>query len=148
MKLSSIGSKRTYLRCMKDLHNYGYIVYQPSPEPFAPACVSVTKFTETGELELVDRVTFDTLKRIQKAPGNGIESAPQTVSKVHPSIKQYINKDKLGRNGAALQDDPSKKINPNLEEVKSYFRLAGFPEHDIKGAPVLKFLTSIQGRPW
>ena len=81
---------------------------------------------ETGELELIDRVTFDTHMRIQKAPGNGIqkapdngiESVPHTVSKVHPSIKQYINKDKLGRNGAALQDNPSKKVNKRRPRIK------------------------------
>ena len=34
MRISKICSKATYHKCMRDLHNKGYISYQPSYNPF------------------------------------------------------------------------------------------------------------------
>ncbi len=34
MLTAKIGSKGTYHRCMKDLHNWSYICYQPSHNPY------------------------------------------------------------------------------------------------------------------
>jgi hypothetical protein len=138
-KLSHIGSDHTYAKCLKELHNCGYIIYHRSNSNFQPSVISMARFGEQGELKSSNDVIFDThstsvkndtVSGIESDTAYGVENGTPPVLDMPPFIKQYINKDKLGRNGAALQDNPSKKINPNLEEVKSYFRLAGFPEHE------------------
>jgi hypothetical protein len=42
MKLSKIGSKTTYYRCLKDLSRWKYIVYEPSHNIFTGCLVSMT----------------------------------------------------------------------------------------------------------
>ena len=41
MNLSKIGSKNTYHKCIKELHEAGYIYYHPSPSKFLPVKVSI-----------------------------------------------------------------------------------------------------------
>jgi hypothetical protein len=55
MQLSRIGSKNTYARCMKQLHEWGYIDYSPAGNFHTGRKVSCTRFdtcsgtgTETG----------------------------------------------------------------------------------------------------
>ena len=33
MEISKIGSTRTYFKCLKELHEFGYLVYHPSNNP-------------------------------------------------------------------------------------------------------------------
>jgi hypothetical protein len=48
MQLSRIGSKNTYARCMKQLHEWGYIDYSPAGNFHTGRMVSCTRF-DTGE---------------------------------------------------------------------------------------------------
>lgn len=41
MKLSKIGSKNTYHKCIKELHEAKYIYYHPSPSKFLPVKISI-----------------------------------------------------------------------------------------------------------
>ena len=41
MNLSKIGSKNTYHKCIKELHEARYIYYHPSPSKFLPVKVSI-----------------------------------------------------------------------------------------------------------
>jgi hypothetical protein len=41
MKLSKIGSKNTYHKCIRELHEAKYIYYHPSPSKFLPVKVSI-----------------------------------------------------------------------------------------------------------
>jgi hypothetical protein len=41
MKLSKIGSKNTYHKCIRELHELKYIYYHPSPSKFLPVKVSI-----------------------------------------------------------------------------------------------------------
>jgi hypothetical protein len=47
MHLSRIGSKNTYARCMKQLHQWGYICYSPAGNFHTGRKVSCTRF-DTG----------------------------------------------------------------------------------------------------
>ncbi len=48
MKLSKIGSKSTYHRCTKELHNYKYLIYEPSHNPFKGSIIKMLKFETTS----------------------------------------------------------------------------------------------------
>lgn len=50
MKQSKIGSKSTYHRCLKELHKYGYIQYEPSHNPYRGSKIKLIKnWTSTGQ---------------------------------------------------------------------------------------------------
>ena len=48
MKLSKVGSKSTYHRCLKELDNHGYIFYRPSHNPFKGSKIKMLKFGTTS----------------------------------------------------------------------------------------------------
>lgn len=52
MKLSKIGSKSTYHRCTKELHNYKYLIYEPSHNPFKGSIIKMLKFETTSKQAL------------------------------------------------------------------------------------------------
>ncbi len=49
MRLSKIGSPKTYLKCLKELDSGGYIKYQPSKNPLKGSLVYMVDFTTTWE---------------------------------------------------------------------------------------------------
>jgi hypothetical protein len=44
MQLSGIGSRNTYSKCLKELHQYGYIVYSPSLHKYHRPKVSIIRW--------------------------------------------------------------------------------------------------------
>jgi len=51
MKLSKVKSKSTYSKCLNDLKDWGYIIYQPSNNPFKGSVFSLSKnWTTSGPL--------------------------------------------------------------------------------------------------
>lgn len=52
MKQSKIGSKSTYHRCLKELHQFGYIEYQPSHNPYRGSKIKLVKNWTSFELVL------------------------------------------------------------------------------------------------
>jgi len=49
MTIAKIGSAKTYLKCMRNLHEWGYIQYQPSFNPLRGSKVSLYSFDHGGE---------------------------------------------------------------------------------------------------
>ncbi len=52
MRISKIGAKGTYHRCIKELHNFGYISYKPSHNPLKGSLVYLFNFGTTTEQPL------------------------------------------------------------------------------------------------
>lgn len=48
MSLARIGSRNTYSRCMKELHDWGYIVYSPGANRYQVSQVSCISFDTTS----------------------------------------------------------------------------------------------------
>lgn len=49
MRLSKIGSKNTYTRCLKDLHEWGYLIYEPSFSPLVGSKIHMYNFDNAGD---------------------------------------------------------------------------------------------------
>jgi hypothetical protein len=49
MRLSKIGSKNTYHKCMKELHQARYIFHHPSATKYQPVKISMTMLDKTGQ---------------------------------------------------------------------------------------------------
>lgn len=47
MRISKIASKATYHKCMKELHSYGYVRYDPSYNPFRGSLVHLMNFDDS-----------------------------------------------------------------------------------------------------
>jgi hypothetical protein len=102
MKVSKIGSKTTYHKCLTDLHAKGFLVYHPSHNPLRGSLIDMTIFgTSTGTSS---RTTSGT-------------STEQVVGQaLVPSINSINNTNSLNN-----------KMNtsfysPSIEEVKDFFK--------------------------
>lgn len=98
MKVSKIGSKSTYHKCLKDLHAKGFLIYHPSHNPLRGS--------------LIDMTIFGTSTRTTSGT-----STEQVVGQaLVPSINNTNN----------LKDSNNKKsasfYKPSLDEVKDFFK--------------------------
>ncbi|KAA2239118.1 hypothetical protein F0L74_23190 [Chitinophaga agrisoli] len=50
--LCHIGSANTYTQCLKDLHVFGYILYQPGPKRGAPSLISIRRLDSEPEKKI------------------------------------------------------------------------------------------------
>jgi len=61
MNRSKIGSTTTYSKCMRELHRWGLINYQPSTSQYGFSQVSITRLDQnTANIFAVDETTTDT----------------------------------------------------------------------------------------
>lgn len=49
MKLSKIGNQNTYTKVLKELHEYGYIIYEPSFNPLKGSLVTIIRCDKGGD---------------------------------------------------------------------------------------------------
>ncbi len=134
MNLSKIGSKNTYHKCVKALHEAKYIYYHPSPSKFLPVKVSIGRLDIQEEpasrYKQLDLFNADTGK--SASPKNDTDSVPDltatgtdfdtgTVSNLGHNIKhKHFNKTE--------SKTPAQKFfdkNENLSEAIN--NLAGVP---------------------
>ncbi|ESU28704.1 hypothetical protein FLJC2902T_12950 [Flavobacterium limnosediminis JC2902] len=117
MRISKIASKATYHKCMRELHEKGYIRYEPSFNPFKGSMVHFFNFSD--DLKPVQKRTSQPKKILpnneqalnnrQTSNETGIEQA------VVPSIN-YINKTNISNNSnLGEQATKSKKENQILK---------------------------------
>jgi hypothetical protein len=88
MQVSKICAKATYHKCMKDLHNFGYLRYEPSFNPFRGSLVHLMNFEDDlKEVQKSDKPTVSKLAKNQTSS----EQAPyrwqtRTEQALVPSI--------------------------------------------------------------
>ncbi|UFH36428.1 transcriptional regulator [Flavobacterium acetivorans] len=94
MRISKICSKATYHKCMKDIHNKGYIKYEPSYNPFRGSIVHLFNFSD--DLKPVPKKERRVLKNRQAAKQvieqalNKLQTSDQTSDET--SAEQVLNK--------------------------------------------------------
>lgn len=116
MKMSKIGSKATYHRCLKNLHRWKYILYLPSHNPYKGSKIKMPKFdtsTETSE---------DT------TPGTTSEQVEAQALVPYTNINKHItnrNKVKLPKNKNEVLDFFEKQKWPTMEGEKFYNHYKG-----------------------
>ena len=112
MNVSKIGSKSTYHKCLKELHEKGFIVYHPSYNPLKGSLIDMTIFqtsTGTGSGQLLDK--YQTSDEQVLVPS--INSINTTNNKKNTSF--YI---------------------PSIEEVKEFF------ENDLEADKYFNYYSS------
>lgn len=105
MRVSKICSKATYHKCMKDLHNFSYLNYDPSFNPYRGSLVTLFN------LEL-------THQQVQKKARNEtkiLTSAEQALNKQQTGTEQalvpYINNSNLLNNSNDLNEGTQSQTN-------------------------------------
>ncbi len=101
MKLSHIGSANTYLKCLKDLHKWNYIQYEPSFNPMRGSKVNL--------------YSFDTPDDKADNTGNDIGA----VQVVIPSINVL--------NNTETNTKRERRKTPKLEQVLEFFLEKKYP---------------------
>jgi len=121
MRFSKIGSKTTYHRCIKELHHWKYLLYEPSHNPFKGSRIKMFNFgTSDGQA-------------LYQNPTNIGTSNGQAVV----SINKHIQTGKNNTNDTKL-DQPK-----NENEVIDFFEKENWPELEAK-----KFYNHYQGIGW
>jgi hypothetical protein len=132
MKLSKIGSKNTYIKCLKELTLWGFIEYRPTKNHFVGSKVMMYRFdTSCG----IDKLSFPkngTLPCPTTIPTFGTPRVPYSGTQVGHYLNNRNNKH---TNNSEVENSPNefsltqknKKLNhqkfsiPNLQEIKNYF---------------------------
>lgn len=93
MQMSKIGSMATYHRCLKNLHDWKYLFYMPSHNPFQGSQVRMLKFGTSSKQEL-----------------NKFEISTEQA------LVSNINKNKL------LKNENKQDAHPKENEVEFFFK--------------------------
>ncbi len=121
MQFSKIGSKTTYHRCIKELHHWKYLLYEPSHNPFKGSRIKMFYFgTSDGQ------ALYPSSTNIGTSNGQAVVS----INKHIQTIKNNTNGNKL--------DQPK-----NENEVIDFFEKENWPELEAK-----KFYNHYQGIGW
>ena len=125
MRVSKICSKATYHKCMKDLHNFDYVKYDPSYNPFRGSLVTII------DLELKN----EQLRKSKRNSTKNQTSNKQVLNKSCTSDEQALVPSINNTNNSNIDKHKSvheEKISPisfikeifkppNWEEVEHYF---------------------------
>lgn len=106
MRLSKIGSKNTYHKCITELSQWGFFLYCPSHNPMKGSTVKMYKFGTSSDTT------------------TGISSVQVPVQALVPSINN-TNNNKLSKQNKQGE----RKTNftpPSLEEVLEFFKIQKF----------------------
>ncbi len=116
MRLSKIGSKNTYHKCISELSQWGFFLYCPSHNPMKGSTVKMYKFgTSSG-------TTTGTT--------TGTTSVQVPVQALVPSINN-TNINKLSKQNK--QRESKKNFTPpTLEEVLNFFKEQKFPTEEAE----------------
>ena len=116
MRLSKIASKATYHKCMRDLHEKKYVIYEPSFKPYRGSKVTIVN------LELTDK---DVQKSIKKHTDKKTSIEQPFELPIEPTNEPFINDSKLSSKQNKLIKQEESKLRftpPSLKEVLDFFK--------------------------
>lgn len=168
MRVSKICSKATYHKCMKDLHNFSYLNYDPSFNPyrgslvtlfdlelthqqvqkkaskktiFLPSTEQVLNPNQTGaEQELVPSINSLNLLNNTNDLNLGEHSQKNIHENFNSNENSKINSEKQG---SEKEKSSAKKEKVSLEHIKNYFAENNWPTMEAE-----KFYNHYESNGW
>jgi hypothetical protein len=155
MKISKIGSKGTYHRCLNDLSNWFYLKYEPSHNPLKGSVVYMFNFETSIEqvpIQVKGQLAIQIAGQVSEP---SINSNKQKVNENKPNSKELVNiQNKNEENfnfkkeaDAKHQDFQNPKVKSaipkNLEEVETYFLEKEKPKSESN-----KFFNHYEANGW
>lgn len=109
MRLSKIGSVNTYTKALKQLHEWDYIVYEPSKNRWIGSQVYMYRFDNSSD----NSTNNSTNKGIDNTGEHGV------VTQVRPSLKSIKNNKDL--KDKKVRKSKTSFASPTIDEVKNFF---------------------------
>ena len=137
MRLSKIASKATYHKCMRDLHEKKYVIYEPSFNPYRGSKVTIVN------LELTEK---DVQKSIKKHTNKKTSIEQPFKLPIEPTNEPFINDSKLSSKQNKLIKQEESKLRftpPSLKEVLDYFK-----EQEFEMQEAEPFFLYYQANGW
>lgn len=146
LKLSKIGSYNTYHKCLHDLHNFGYIKYEPSHNQFIGSLVHLYNFDTTSVQALrqpcrnIDTTSVQALRHSKNNINvlNNKTYLEEKTQNENQDIDFYENK----RKKVAPKKEGKMPV-PSIDDVIVFFKSENFPE--IEGQ---KFFNHFESNGW
>jgi len=142
VRLSKIGSLRTYMQCVKRLHDFGFLTYEPSERPFSRCMIKMVPLEKSTPHKYTKnaphmRSKNDTHMWSNKDPVEGCNSDPHTGAILpyfnnNKQINNFINESKTARSQKKSKDKIIAPVAPELEEICTYFRSAAQSEKEAE----------------
>lgn len=134
LRSSKIGSINTYHKCLHELHQFGYIIYQPSYHPLQGSCIHLIEF-DTG-------MGYETrLKTIQHIPVTRLKNGSGERTGNESIYKENTKNIQKKRKTYAIPE--KNDIPPKPDIVQQYFLEMGCTETEAK-----KFCNHFQSNGW
>ncbi len=141
MRISKISSKATYHKCLRNLHNLGYINYEPSYNPFKGSHVILFNFSDylkpipkserkpKNEL-LFEQVNEQALNKLCTSSGTGTEHVPYINNTNSLNNKNILNLNKQSKNfeeknNLNFKTEKIKKEKSSAKKEKEMFEAFG-----------------------
>jgi hypothetical protein len=100
MKMSRIGSKNTYHKCIKHLHNTGYIIQHPVNAKYSPAKFSILRL-DKKEVKVFSQLNLfnpnNNTERVPELNNTGTNKDTEPVSKEGHLLKPVNSKHLKGK---------------------------------------------------
>lgn len=162
MQISKIGSKNTYHKCMKHLHNIEYIIYHPPTSKFKPVKISMKKLdgkeqnVTFRQLDLFNQSSTnnntDSVSKLNNTSTNNETNAVSNVGQyikhkqencVNPPTKNFQKKRNTEQPVNNLAGVSNMVHMPLLVEVERFFK-----ENNHTAKEAQKFFYYNQGKSW
>ena len=140
MLISKISSKGTYHKCIKELHNYGYIRYAPSYNPLRGSWVYMFNFENSNQDENLSEIQAS-IREVIDLHETG--SRPVVGPYINNTNQTNFKNNKNERENAPATGSKNDDVNPALEEVRRFFLENGFPEIEAE-----KFFNHFESNGW
>ena len=126
MQISGIGSKNTYAKCLRELHQYGYILYYKAGRKYQKAQVSLVELNIPDQPPL-PQTTLDMSHILLKIDTLfGIDPVPPYTTGMHILNKIDTTENEKGAKVAHFSAAPR----PLLEQVQAFFADRDYPQHE------------------
>jgi hypothetical protein len=143
MKMSKIGSVNTYIRCLKELHSWNYIRYEPSYNRHKGSRVYLYTFDNSTDnaCEMPVSPSINNINIVNKT--NLIEQAQNFELKISDMSTKEEEKEKLREKKKNDESSSSGSFPPSMEHVKIYFDEKGISSNEAE-----KFFNYFESNGW
>jgi len=142
MRVSKICSKATYHKCMKDLHQFDYVLYDPSYNPFRGSLVTIIDMElKSEQIRKTKRQRINKQTSSKQELNKRATSSEQALVPSINNINAINNTNKENKNIATAKNKIL--VSPTFIEVETYF-----VESKVTKIEAQKFFNYYESNGW